>query len=161
MIVGRSNKVQPHRFRFNVPTVDDSVAEWMALQHDHSASLRLLVRESIQRDGYVDVVNRPVAQLPRRGRPSTAEDELEQGEATSPTPAPKVKPAPVEPVPREAAAVEPLPTPLTVEDESDPEPVSPPEDEPETETVDSPAPEPAAAPASSGADVNDMLAMLR
>lgn len=138
--------------------VDDSVAEWMALQHDHSASLRLLVRESIQRDGYVDVVNRPVAQLPRRGRPSTgAEDELEQGEAVRPTPAPQVQA--VTPIEVEATVDEPDPVPVPVpvaaevEDDVDPEPI-PPAPVAEAEVAETP-------PAPVSADVNDMLTMLR
>lgn len=55
--------------RWSVSNADESTIAWVERQDDLSASLRLLVRESIQRDGYIDVVNRPVGQLPRRGRP--------------------------------------------------------------------------------------------
>jgi hypothetical protein len=48
-------------------------------QYDISRSLQLLIRESIQRDGYIDVVNRPVEQLPRRGRPPQADSEPGRG----------------------------------------------------------------------------------
>ncbi|MFH7596054.1 hypothetical protein WDV06_13255 [Streptomyces racemochromogenes] len=52
-----------------MPAADTSVIEWLDQQENISQSLRLLIRESIQRDGYVDVYYKPVEQLPRRGRP--------------------------------------------------------------------------------------------
>lgn len=67
---------EPRRLRWSVPTADTSTNEWLDLQYNISQSLQLLIRESIQRDGYIDVVNRPVEQLPRRGRPPVgAEDQ--------------------------------------------------------------------------------------
>ena len=65
---GESRKV-----RWTVPAADASVAEWLDVQHNVSLSLRQLIRESIQRDGYIDVAYRPVGQLPRRGRPPQAD----------------------------------------------------------------------------------------
>lgn len=65
------------RLRWSVPRADESTNRWLDLQYDISRSLQLLIRESIQRDGYIDVVNRPVEQLPRRGRPP-AGDAAEQ-----------------------------------------------------------------------------------
>lgn len=62
-------KPEPMRTRITVPQADESVILWFSLQDDHSLSVRQLIRESIQRDGYIDVVNRPVDQQPRRGRP--------------------------------------------------------------------------------------------
>jgi hypothetical protein len=59
----------------NVPAADEAVLAWMALQDNHSLSMRMLIRESIERHGYIDVMNRPVDQLPKRGRPATAEEE--------------------------------------------------------------------------------------
>lgn len=67
----------PRRVRWSVPTADVSVNRWLDLQDSISDSVRLLIRESIQREGYVDVVNKPVGQLPRRGRPPG--DANEQG----------------------------------------------------------------------------------
>lgn len=61
-----SKKPQPHRFRVSVPAADEAVLAWMELQDNQSLSVRLLIRESIERFGYVDVVNRPVTQLPTR-----------------------------------------------------------------------------------------------
>ena len=58
-----------HRFRVSVPSADQSVLAWLAAQDNVSVSLRLLVREAIERDGYCDVLTRPVVQQPRRGRP--------------------------------------------------------------------------------------------
>ncbi|MFJ5725862.1 hypothetical protein [Streptomyces sp. NPDC093149] len=60
---------EPRKLRWTVPSVDTSVIEWLDAQKDISHSLRLLIRESIQRDGYIDVFYKPVDQLPRRGRP--------------------------------------------------------------------------------------------
>lgn len=68
-----STKPEPHRFRVSVPVADEAVVAWMNLQDDRSLSVRMLIRESIERLGYVDVVNRPVEQLPKRGRPSGQE----------------------------------------------------------------------------------------
>lgn len=60
---------EPRRLRWSVPPADVSTNRWLDEQENISRSLQLLVRESIQRDGYIDVVNRPIEQLPRRGRP--------------------------------------------------------------------------------------------
>lgn len=76
-------KSQPHRFRVSVPVADEAVAQWMGLQDNASLSIRLLIRESIERIGYVDVMNRPVDQLPKRGRPRTPEEESEDAAAAA------------------------------------------------------------------------------
>lgn len=64
-----SQKSSSRKVRWSVPRADRSVNEWLDNQWDISVSLRLLIRESIQREGYIDVMNRDVDQLPRRGRP--------------------------------------------------------------------------------------------
>lgn len=90
---------QPQRFRVNVPAADEAVLAWMAAQYNHSLSVRLLIRESIERHGYVDAMNRPVEQLPKRGRPAVADDdaatEPSTGQAPHPSPAvlPQLPPA--------------------------------------------------------------------
>lgn len=66
-------KPEPYRRRLTIPQADESSATWYEMQDDPSASVRLLIRESIQRDGYVDVINRPVDRQPRRGRPPADE----------------------------------------------------------------------------------------
>lgn len=58
----------PRRLRWSVPAADVSVNQWLDLQENISGSLRLLIRESIERDGYIDVVNKPVEQLLRHGQ---------------------------------------------------------------------------------------------
>ncbi|MFE6939615.1 hypothetical protein [Streptomyces chartreusis] len=57
--------------------------EWLNEQADISQSIRLLIRESIQRDGYIDVYYKPVEQLPRRGRPPLENTEQHEDEATT------------------------------------------------------------------------------
>ncbi|MEU6261875.1 hypothetical protein [Saccharopolyspora shandongensis] len=64
---------EPRRLRWSVPAADISTNRWLDEQENISRSLQLLIRESILRDGYIDVVNRPVEQLPRRGRPPQSE----------------------------------------------------------------------------------------
>ncbi|XAS67148.1 hypothetical protein V3C33_17105 [Micrococcaceae bacterium Sec5.7] len=78
-------KPQPHRFRVSVPAADEAVLVWMNLQDNPSLSIRMLIRESIERLGYVDVINRPVAQLPTRGRPVGPEDESTETERNAET----------------------------------------------------------------------------
>ncbi|WP_424863001.1 hypothetical protein [Streptomyces sp. MMS24-I29] len=75
---------EPRRLRWSVPQADASTNQWLDLQHDISRSLQLLIRESIQRDGYIDVVNRPVEQLPRRGRPPQSGSEPDADEQRRP-----------------------------------------------------------------------------
>lgn len=53
----------------SIPAADVSVLDWIDVQDDLAASVRALIRESIERVGYIDVVNRPVGPQPRRGRP--------------------------------------------------------------------------------------------
>lgn len=65
-------KQPPHRYRLNVPSADEAVAAWMEMQDNQSLSIRMLIRESIERYGYVDIVNRPVAQLTDGAGPAPA-----------------------------------------------------------------------------------------
>lgn len=119
-------KPAPHRYRFSVPAADEAVSAWMETQDDPSHSLRALIRENIERHGYTDIVNRPVAQLPKRGRPVAGDaDFVEEEDAaqqpaptTQPKPAPKTQAEPVAPV--AAVAVEPEPV-AEVEPEPEPE----------------------------------------
>lgn len=60
------------RFRFTVPASDVSVRQWLEVQENLSISLRLAIKYLIEREGIVDLLNRPVTQLPRRGRPPAA-----------------------------------------------------------------------------------------
>ncbi|MFE4195436.1 hypothetical protein ACFRJ9_06210 [Paenarthrobacter sp. NPDC056912] len=47
-----------------MPSADEAVFAWMEMQDNLSLSIRMLIRDSIERDGYVDIVNRPVVQRP-------------------------------------------------------------------------------------------------
>lgn len=64
-----ARRPEPRRIRFTVPAMDVSSLEWLDAQDDPSVSLRLLIHEAIEREGYVDVMNKPVERQPRRGRP--------------------------------------------------------------------------------------------
>lgn len=85
----RSRSDPPHRLRITVPASDTSVLRWLEVQESPSISLRMLVRAAIERDGYTDVLTRPVDQLPRRGRPvaeptNTTPTAPQPGEAAAP-----------------------------------------------------------------------------
>lgn len=58
------------RFRFDVPSQDTSVLEWMKAQAHPSMSLRMLIKEDAARNGFTDVTCRSVDPAPKRGRPS-------------------------------------------------------------------------------------------
>lgn len=64
---------EPRRIRWSVSQADVSVLRWLDQQESISDSLRLLIRDSITRDGYIDVKNKPVEQQPRRGRPPASD----------------------------------------------------------------------------------------
>ncbi|WP_181273586.1 hypothetical protein [Brevibacterium oceani] len=90
---------EPRKVRWTLPAADTSVAEWLDSQHSVSESLRLLIREEIQRSGYADMAYKPVEQLPRRGRPpkdagQDDEDDRDAGRRPGPK-APKL-PAPAD-----------------------------------------------------------------
>ena len=59
----------PYRRTFSFPRTDESTLAWWEAQADPSLSLKLLIRKEIEQHGYTDTANRPVRQLPRRGRP--------------------------------------------------------------------------------------------
>lgn len=65
------------RFRVSVPETDESVLAWIGAQSDLSNSVRALIRESIEKNGYRDATCYPVVQQPRRGRPPKNTDEAE------------------------------------------------------------------------------------
>lgn len=79
-----SNPTGSRKLRWSVPLVDVSTNRWLDNQHSVGLSLQMLIREAIQRDGYNDVFNKPVEQLPRRGRPPQADpaDEAEQADGS-------------------------------------------------------------------------------
>lgn len=66
------------RFRVSVPDADESVLAWIGAQSNFSESVRALIRESIERNGYRDATCYPVVQQPRRGRPPKNTDEADE-----------------------------------------------------------------------------------
>lgn len=80
--MGSVPRPTPKRFRVSVPETDESVLAWIGAQSDLSNSVRALIRESIERNGYRDATCYPVVQQPRRGRPPKNTDEVE--DATAP-----------------------------------------------------------------------------
>jgi len=71
-------RASSHRFTVRVPTVDTSVRAWWAAQDDPSASVRALIRDEVTKHGFTDTVNRPVTQLPRRGRPPLSDTQASE-----------------------------------------------------------------------------------
>lgn len=72
---GQPETGEPRRLRWSVPAADVSVNKWLDVQENISSSLRLLIRQSIGREGYTDVVNKPVEHVPRRDQPVPRESE--------------------------------------------------------------------------------------
>lgn len=67
-------KTQPQkpkstRFRFSVPELDNDVITWINTQSHLSNSLRRIIRESINTDGFMDVTCRPERTAPCNGYP--------------------------------------------------------------------------------------------
>lgn len=76
--IGSVPRPTSRRFRVSVPDTDESVLTWIGAQSDLSASVRALIRESIEKNGYRDATCYPVQQQPRRGRPpKPADDEVD------------------------------------------------------------------------------------
>ncbi|MFJ7280358.1 hypothetical protein [Kitasatospora sp. NPDC098663] len=132
---------EPRKVRWTVPAADTSVIEWLDQQENISQSLRQLIRESIQRDGYIDVFYKPVDQLPRRGRPPLEiTEQREDDEATTePRPAVRLVQSQQQPVvtdqadvvaqtaPAPAPVSRPEPAPAPVETAEASVPIPPPE----------------------------------
>ena len=83
--IGSVPRPTPKRFRVSVPETDESVLAWIGAQSDLSNSVRALIRESIERNGYRDATCYPVVQQPRRGRPPKQpfDDEADAPESTA------------------------------------------------------------------------------
>lgn len=83
--MGSVPRPTPKRFRVSVPETDESVLAWIGAQSDLSNSVRALIRESIEKNGYRDATCYPVQQQPRRGRPpkQSFDDEVDAPESTA------------------------------------------------------------------------------
>lgn len=91
--MGSVPRPTPKRFRVSVPETDESVLAWIGAQSDLSNSVRALIRESIERNGYRDATCYPVVQQPRRGRPpKNIEDEADVTTVLEPVAEPVAQP---------------------------------------------------------------------
>lgn len=87
------------KVQLSVPVADISVIEWLDLQYSPAESVRRLIRESVAREGFIDVANRPVRppahpqHVPESFPPDTegvpGTDEALEAGATSRMPAPE------------------------------------------------------------------------
>lgn len=131
---------EPRKLRWTVPAADTSVIKWLNEQQDPSQSLRLLIREAIQRDGYIDVYYKPVEQLPRRGRPPLEVTEQHEDDEATTDHRPAARPVQPQPVVTDRADVEtaapaPEAQPAPVETALDPAP-SPAPEQPKQASID-------------------------
>ncbi|MDH2390043.1 hypothetical protein QCN29_14835 [Streptomyces sp. HNM0663] len=127
---------EPRKVRWTVPAADTSVIEWLDQQENISQSLRLLIRESIQRDGYVDVYYKPVEQLPRRGRPPLESIEQREDDETVTERRPAARPIQPQPAVADEAEIDPA----AAVEKTAPAPVAQPEPVPApVETAEKPA----------------------
>lgn len=134
----KSSPGTPKRVRVSVPAADVSTLEWLKRQNDMSASIRALIRESIEREGYVDVYNRPLVQRPRIGRPPSSGSVSNDDESNERDAVPEVvreaaakAQQPIQLQPQESAEADEVPTPRPVKKK--PAPASEPIEEHEGE----------------------------
>ncbi|MFJ2419301.1 hypothetical protein [Streptomyces brevispora] len=152
---------EPRKVRWTVPAADTSVIEWLNEQADISQSIRLLIRESIQRDGYIDVFYKPVDQLPRRGRPPLEITEQREDDEATAERRPAARPVQPQPQPQpvvtdQADVVVETAAPAP---EAQPEPVPASVEEPVASTV--PAPSAAATEPPKQASIDEIMASTR
>lgn len=79
-------KDPPKRYRLNVPIADATVNDWLDAQDNVSNSIRAVIREYIERNGFEDPTCRPVTQLPRKGRPPGSSLDQDDGDAEGEAP---------------------------------------------------------------------------
>ncbi|MEU9267243.1 hypothetical protein AB0E04_17585 [Streptomyces sp. NPDC048251] len=138
---------EPRKVRWTVPAADTSVIEWLDQQENISQSLRLLIRESVQRDGYVDVYYKPVEQLPRRGRPPLESTEQHEDDEAATDRRPAARPVQPQPVVTDQADAvvektapvaqpEPVPAPIETAEEPAASAPSAPPDPPKQASID-------------------------
>lgn len=117
------------KVQLSVPTADTTVAEWLDLQYSASESIRRLIRESVAREGFTDVANRPVRPPANpvyvaESFPADVEEPAE--EPAAPKAAAKTAKSPAsEASAPEAAAPKPAPRKTETDDDADDEPPTP------------------------------------
>ena len=109
------SKPEALRFRFSVPVEDVSVREWVEKQHNLSMSVRQLIKDYIEANGYTDATCQPVSQVRGPGRPRGSVTRMEPDEAPVQTPAE----ASVAPVAAQQEPFRPAPPAQPVRPESD------------------------------------------
>lgn len=76
---GKKKKADTQKtWKIDVPNGDVSVNDWLALQDDASVSVRLIIKEFIQRKGMIDAACQPVEYSPV-GRKSVEKKEQAEG----------------------------------------------------------------------------------
>ena len=60
-MAGVKKKVESKRYNLVIPTNDTDVLQWMALQNNYSQSIRQLIKQEIQKGGFVDLFCKPIA----------------------------------------------------------------------------------------------------
>ncbi|MFD7541270.1 hypothetical protein [Streptomyces sp. NPDC059819] len=133
---------EPRKVRWTVPAADTSVIEWLNEQADISQSIRLLIRESIQRDGYIDVFYKPVDQLPRRGRPPLETNDQREGDEALAERSPVARPVQPRPQPQDPDPADAVVETAAPSVEAQPEPGSPPAEAAEVPVASAPSPPP-------------------
>ena len=90
-------KTDSERFRFTVPAKDADALAWITEQSNLSMSLRMLIRQSIARDGIVDITCKPITPGVSPGRPKGQVKQVVHGLPTTapPQPTPVVEPKPL------------------------------------------------------------------
>lgn len=66
-IKSKTQKPKSARFHFSVPESDSDVITWIKTQTNISNSIRRIIRESINSDGFTDVTCRPERKVPCNG----------------------------------------------------------------------------------------------
>lgn len=68
-----ATKISRKYVKLSVPEDDTTVLEWLAVQVNMSDSIRSLIRDDVQKNGYSDLFCREVIPGAKRGRPTNAE----------------------------------------------------------------------------------------
>jgi hypothetical protein len=103
------------KVQLTVPAADTTVTEWLDLQFSASESVRRLIRESVAREGFVDVANRPVRPPAVPAYVGEQLSDEDQPDSPQPTAAPQR----ASKKPRPAARTAPAPADAEPDDEPD------------------------------------------
>ncbi|MBO3663084.1 hypothetical protein [Microbacterium stercoris] len=111
--------VTSRKVQITVPVADVSVIEWLNLQYSASESVRRLIREAIEREGFVDVANRPV-RPPARVHAQMAYVDPDEDDFVAEIVSRPIAPTPTKtPAPAAAPAPDPAAAPASTEADDD------------------------------------------